>query len=194
MDLAELYKERYRLANSTADNNGQPNGVNFTPEQIDLLRSIEEKIVALEASFDKKSGLLKEELARLKGYIKKSSQNIELTAEEREYYAKLYSVKNEMALSPLEQQILRTKFSELSDISTKEATDYYVEAFNYAIKDLGLPEITIDNADSWINSTNLEQAMAASKDFTQWFTRNHYTKQRFDFASGQNINTNLFGQ
>ena len=191
MDLAELYKERYRLANSTADNNGQPNGVNFTSEQIDLLRSIEEKIVALEASFDKKSGLLKEELARLKGYIKKSSQNIELTAEEREDYAKLYSVKNEMALSPLEQQILRTKFSELSDISTKEATDYYVEAFNYAIKDLGLPEITIDNADSWINSTNLEQAMAASKDFTQWFTRNHYTKQRFDFASGQNINTNL---
>ena len=191
MDLAELYKERYRLANSTADNNGQPNGVNFTPEQIDLLRNIEEKIVALEASFDKKSGLLKEELARLKGYIKKSSQNIALTAEEREDYAKLYSVKNEMALSPLEQQILRTKFSELSDISTKEATDYYVEAFNYAIKDLGLPEITIDNADSWINSTNLEQAMAASKDFTQWFTRNHYTKQRFDFASGENINTNL---
>jgi hypothetical protein len=191
MDLAELYKERYRLANSTADNNGQPNGVNFTPEQIDLLRTIEEKIVALEASFDKKSGLLKEELARLKGYVKKSSLNQELTAEEREDYAKLYAVKNEMALSPLEQQILRTKFSELSDISTKEATDYYIEAFNYAIRDLGLPEITIDNADSWINSTNLEQAMAASKDFTQWFTRNHYTKQRFDFASGETINSNL---
>jgi soluble cytochrome b562 len=191
MDLAELYKERYRLANSTADNNGQPNGVNFTPEQIDLLRNIEEQIVALEASFDKKSGLLKEELARLKGYVKKSSLNQELTAEEKTDYAKLYAVKNEMALSPLEQQILRTKFSELSDISTKEATDYYVEAFNYAIKDLGLPELTIDNADSWINSTNLEEAMAASKDFTQWFTRNHYTKQRYDFASGENIISNL---
>ena len=190
VDLAELYKERYRLANSTADNNGQPNGINFTPEQVDLLRDIEEKIISLEESFDKKTGLSQEESARLQGYIKKSAAKIALTPEEQKDYAYLYQVKNDMSLTPIELATLRSKFSELAEITTKEATEYYLEAFNYAIRNLGLPEITIDNADEWINSDNLTQAMAASKDFTQWYTRNHYDKMVYDPAYGKKISKN----
>lgn len=187
VDLAELYKERYRLSNSTADNNGQPNGINFTPEQIDLLRDIEEEIIALEAMFDKKTGLSQEESARLQGYIKKSAAKIALTPEEQKDYAYLYQVKNDMSLTPIELATLRSKFSELAEITTKEATEYYIEAFNYAIRNLGLPELTVDNADEWINSDNLTQAMAASKDFTQWFTRNHYEKMVYDPTYGKKI-------
>jgi LysM repeat protein len=190
VDLSELYKERYRLANSTADNNGQPNGINFTPEQIDLLRDIEEQIVKLEESFDKKTGLSQEETQRLKTYIQKSANKVELTPEEQKDYAYLYQVKNDMSLTPLELATLRSKFNELAELSTKQATEYYIEAFNYAIRNLGLPEITADNADEWINSDNLTQAMAASKDFTQWFTRNHYDKMVYDPVFGKKMAKN----
>jgi hypothetical protein len=190
IDLSELYKERYRLANSTADNNGQPNGINFTPEQIDLLRDIEEQIVKLEESFDKKTGLSQEESLRLKNYIQKSANRIELTAEEQKDYAYLYQVKNDMSLTPIELATLRSKFNELAELSTKQATEYYIEAFNYAIRNLDLPEITVDNADEWINSDNLTQAMAASKDFTQWYTRNHYDKMVYDPVFGKKMAKN----
>lgn len=190
VDLSELYKERYRLANSTADNNGQPNGINFTPEQIDLLRDIEEQIVKLEESFDKKTGLSQEESLRLKTYIKKSANKTELTPEEQKDYAYLYQVKNDMALTPIELVTLRSKFNELAELSSKQATEYYIEAFNYAIRNLGLPEITVENADEWINSDNLTQAMAASKDFTQWYTRNHYDKMVYDGAFGKKMPKN----
>lgn len=190
VDLSELYKERYRLANSTADNNGQPNGINFTPEQIDLLRDIEEQIVKLEESFDKKTGLSQEESLRLKTYIKKSANKTELTPEEQKDYAYLYQVKNDMALTPIELATLRSKFNELAELSSKQATEYYIEAFNYAIRNLGLPEITVENADEWINSDNLTQAMAASKDFTQWYTRNHYDKMVYDGAFGKKMPKN----
>lgn len=187
LELSELYKERYRLANSTSDANGQPNGLNFTPEQIDLLRDIENKILDLENSFDKKTGLTKEEKARLNSYIVKASKNIPLTPEEKTDYFDLYKVKNEMGLTPLELQALKSKFKELSEISIKEPTDYYIEAFNYAIRNTGLPEITVENADAWINSDHLTQALASSKEFAQWFTRNHYEKQSWDPAKGNYV-------
>lgn len=187
LELSELYKERYRLANSTSDANGQPNGLNFTPEQIDLLRDIENKILDLENSFDKKTGLTKEEKARLNSYIVKAAKNIPLTPEEKTDYFDLYKVKNEMGLTPLELQALKSKFKELSEISVKEPTDYYLEAFNYAIRNTGLPEITIENADSWINSDHLTQALASSKEFAQWFTRNHYEKQSWEPTKGNYV-------
>jgi hypothetical protein len=189
LELAELYKERYRLANSTSDANGQPNGLNFTPEQIDLLRSIENKIIELEDTFDKKTGLTKEELSRLKTYINKSAKKEPLTPEEMVDFGNLYKVKNEMALTPLELQTLQSKFRELAEISTKQATDYYIEAFNYAIKDLGLPEITAENADNWINSDNLTQALSKSKEFAQWYTRNHIEKSVYEVGFGK-VNKN----
>ena len=187
LELSELYKERYRLANSTSDANGQPNGLNFTPEQIDLLRDIENKILDLENSFDKKTGLTKEEKARLNSYIVKAAKNIPLTPEEKTDYFALYKVKNEMGLTPLELQALKSKFKELSEISVKEPTDYYLEAFNYAIRNTGLPEITIENADSWINSDHLTQALASSKEFAQWFTRNHYEKESWEPTKGNYV-------
>jgi hypothetical protein len=189
LELAELYKERYRLSNSTSDANGQPNGLNFTPEQIDLLRNIENKIIELEQLFDKKTGMTKEELSRLKTYINKTAQKIPLTQDELADFGNLYKIKNDMALTPLELQALQSKFRELAEISTKQATDYYIEAFNYAIRNLGLSEITVENADEWINSDLLTQALAGSKEFAQWYTRNHIEKSIYQPGIGK-VNKN----
>jgi hypothetical protein len=184
LELSELYKERYRLANSTADANGQPNGLNFTANQIDLLRDIENKIVALEESYNKKTGLTKEETARLQSYMNKVAIKVALTPEENQDFMTLYKTKNEMGLTELEMQTLNSKFAELAALSVKEPTDYYIEAFNYALRNTGLPEITVENADTWINSDYLTQALAKDKDFAQWYTRNHVEKQIYVKGEG----------
>jgi hypothetical protein len=184
LELSELYKERYRLANSTADANGQPNGLNFTASQIDLLRDIENKILALEASYNKKTGLTQEETARLNIYMTKVSAKVQLSPEENQDFLTLYKTKNDMGLTELEMQTLNRKFAELAALSVKEPTDYYIEAFNYAIRNTGLPEITADNADTWINSDYLTQALAKDKEFAQWYTRNHVEKQVYVKGTG----------
>ncbi len=184
LELSELYKERYRLANSTADANGQPNGLNFTASQIDLLRDIENKILALEASYNKKTGLTQEETARLNIYMTKVSAKVQLSPEENQDFLTLYKTKNDMGLTELEMQTLNRKFAELAALSVKEPTDYYIEAFNYAIRNTGLPEITADNADTWINSDYLTQALAKDKEFAQWYTRNHIEKQVYVKGTG----------
>jgi hypothetical protein len=179
LDLAELYKTRFNLSNSTSDANGQPNGLNLSPEQINLLKKIEDEIVRLEEQFDRKTGLTKEQTARYDAYIAKSAAGVKLTEEERKDYAEILGVKNEMGLNTVELALLKSRFAELRELESKVPTDYYLEAFNYAIRDLELPEININNADNWINSNNLTKALE-NPEFAKWFGRNHYQKEVFD--------------
>lgn len=187
LDLAELYKTRFNLSTSTSDANGQPNGLNLSPEQINLLKKIEDEIVTLEEQFDRKTGLTKDQKARYDEYVAKAASGVQLTQDERADYMSLLSVKNELGLSPAELAALKARFSELRELENKIPTDYYLEAFNYAIRDMELPEITTDNADKWIDSDNLTKALE-NPEFAKWFGRNHYRKKVFDL----NLNTERF--
>lgn len=187
LDLAELYKTRFNLSTSTADANGQPNGLNLSPEQINLLKKIEDEIVRLEEQFDRKTGLTKDQTTRYDSYIVKAAAGTQLTPEERKDYAEILSIKNEMGLSPAELAALKTRFAELRELESKIPTDYYLDAFNYAIRDMELPEITIDNADSWINSDDLTKALE-NPEFAKWFGRNHYEKKVFDLSLNAEVN------
>jgi len=190
LDLAELYKTRFNLSTSTSDANGQPNGLNLSPEQINLLKKIEDEIVRLEEQFDRKTGLTKDQTSRYDSYIAKAAAGTQLTPEERKDYAEILSIKNEMGLTPAELSALKSRFAELRELESKIPTDYYLEAFNYAIRDLELPEITTDIADKWINSENLVKALE-NPEFAKWYGRNHYQKEVYDVDLNRNVIKNF---
>ena len=81
-----------------------------------------------------------------------------------------------MGLTPAELAALKARFAELRELESKIPTDYYLEAFNYAIRDMELPEMTLDNADKWINGENLVKALE-NPEFAKWYGRNHYQKE-----------------
>jgi len=190
LDLAELYKTRYNLSVSTSDANGQPNGLNLSPEQINLLKKIEDEIVILEEQFNRKTGLTKDQTARYDSYIAKAASGTKLTEEEKKDYLEILSVKNEMGLNSTELAALKARFAELRELESKIPTDYYLEAFNYAIRNLELPEIDMDNADKWINSDDLTKALE-NPEFAKWFGRNHYQKEVFDLDLNQKVVKNF---
>ncbi len=182
LKLADLYTDRYQLVNQITDKNGQANGLQVTPETLKRLKKIEDTIVSLEQKYDKYTGLTKVETALLQSYKNKLRDDIALTQEETDEYNRLFNIVNEMGLGALEQEQLSTQYKILGALNSKEPTEYYIEAINYVLRGLEMDEVTVDNADDWINSPKLVEAMAKSEDFRNWFLLNHYEKETWDSA------------
>jgi hypothetical protein len=77
-------------------------------------------------------------------------------------------------------QKLKELFKTMKDLKVNEPTDYYVEAFNFLLRGLEIEDITITNAEDWINSPKVIDAMTKSDDFKNWFRMNHFEKEVYD--------------
>lgn len=181
-EIADLYQQRYELINQITDKNGQSNGLKYTEQQKERLLRIEEKLVELNDRFDKKTGLSKEESSRLLMYQMRLAKSQRLTDEELTDYNELINIKNTIGISPLELEKMRQLFGELSELTTKVPTEYYIEAFNYMLRDTDMEPISMDNADEWINSPKATEAMSKSEAFKNWFLQNHFEKEVYDPA------------
>ena len=184
---ADLIEERYDIIGKTTDKNRQVNGIQLTEQQRKRVKEIEEELVSLESQFDKKSGLSLEDSGKLKDYQNKINNGIQLTEAERKEYNDLINIKNDMGLGPLELEKLRSLFRDLSELSYKEPTDYYIAAINYALRGTGIDDVTIDNADEFINSPKVLEARTKSDTFDRWFVENHFSKEVWDPATKQKV-------
>jgi hypothetical protein len=185
--LAELYEQRYNLVNKVTDKDGEPNGMELGLESIKRLKAVEEEIVSLQDSFDKKTGLSKEDASRLRAYenIIANGKSSEFTEEQRQDYNSLVANKTAFGFTPEELTYLRTKYRELSELTDTVPTDYYVTSFNKALGDLKIEELLAENADEWINSANVLEARSKNSRFAEWFDRNHYVKSVYDTTTGE---------
>lgn len=184
---AELIEERYDIIGKTTDKNRQVNGIQLTEKQRKRVKQIEVELVDLESKFDKQSGLSLEDAEKLKRYQDRINNGPALSESERQEYDDLINIKNDMGLGPLELEKLRTLFRDLSELSYKEPTDYYIAAINYALRGTGIDDVTIDNADDFINSPKILEARTKSEVFDQWFVQNHYGKEVWDPATKQKV-------
>ena len=184
---AELIEERYDIIGKTTDKNRQVNGIQLSEDQRKRVKQIEVELVELESKFDKQSGLSIEDAEKLKRYQDRINNGPALTPDERQEYDDLINIKNDMGLGPLELEKLRTLFRDLSELSYKEPTDYYIAAINYALRGTGIDDVTLENADEFINSPKVLEARTKSETFDQWFVQNHYNKEVWDSATKQKV-------
>lgn len=210
LKLAELYKQRGVLVSIVTDKNGQPNGIHLKPEQIKKLKQIELDITELKEKFDRQTGLSKEDMDKISRYeyrIKLGTNP--LSEAEMAEYKRLFAVKSEFQLSKSEANELRQKFTELSELTDILPTDYYLDAFNEMLGDAtaileekGLldpndfpekkvQEISVENADAWINSAIIKKAMAVNPEFAEWFNKNHYQVKGYDAATNSYVDKNM---
>jgi hypothetical protein len=176
-ELADLYRQRFALADLITDRNGQTNALEYKPEQFKLMKEIEEKIVGLEGKIDTKSGLLTEEADRLSTYEDIMAGGYDLTIAQQADYDELTARKNELGLSDTEFKKLKELFADLRGLTVKQPTEYYYIAFNNMLGDTEVPHITFENAEEWINSEDLYTAMELNSEFAEWFENNHYKKK-----------------
>jgi hypothetical protein len=183
----DLSKQLFELVNLVLDKNGQPNGIEFTPEQIKRVKTLEEEIATIDALYDKKSGLAFDDLDRYRKYEYKLANNKSLTESEEIDYQNLLKAKNEFGLSAVEKASLDALWIEYRGLAQKQPTEYYLEAFEYALGGLNVDPITMDNADEWINGPEVIKALAENPKFKNWFLRNHIVKEVFDASVSEMV-------
>ena len=181
--LAALYEQRSHIVNKVTDKDGEPNGTELPLDSLKRLKSIEEEIVDLQDQFDKKTGLSKDEARKLRYYeevIIGNGNASKMTAEQKLEYSNLSSKAKAFGLSDIEISFLRNQFRQLAEMTNTFATDYYVQAFNTALGESDVPEITLDTADDWINGDQVIAAKTGNSRFAEWFDRNHYMKRGYN--------------
>lgn len=179
--LAGLYEQRSHIVNKVTDKDGEPNGKELPSDSLKRLKQIEEEIVNLQNEFDKRTGLSKEQSRTLRYYEDYFiAKNKPMSPEQKIEYATLSSSASAFGLSDIEITFLRNQFRLLSELTNVLATDYYVEAFNNALGNVDVTEITLDTADDWINSENVELAKLGNPNFSEWFDKNHYKKKTYN--------------
>jgi hypothetical protein len=181
--LAGLYEQRSHIVNKVTDKDGEPNATELPADSLKRLKQIEEEIVSLQEEFDKKTGLSKEESKRLRYYeesIIGTGKASSMTAEQKQEYANLSSKAKAFGLSDIEISYLRNQFRLLGELTNVLPTEYYIDAFNTALGDADVPEITMDTADDWINSDSVVAAKAGNSRFAEWFDKNHYMKRAYN--------------
>ena len=185
--MADLYEQRYNIVNRVTDKDGEPNGIDLGLDSLKRLKQIELDIVEAQEQFDKKTGLTKEEAQKLRYYeneIISKGKLSEMTPDQKTEYMLLIENKKAFGMSSEEINYLRNLYRQLSELTDTTATDYYITSFTKALGDLKIEEINIDNADSWINSSTLMVAKAENTRFSEWFDRNHYSREVYDIATG----------
>ncbi len=175
-ELAELYSQRFRLANQITDVNSLPFGDRYSSEQRDLMKKLEERIIELQTKYDQNSGLSVEQLARLEEYKQKIQKGIDLTSEEDDEFTTLVNIKSDSGLSPTEYQMQRDLLAELGEMTTREVTEYYIRTFTSVLGETTADPVDVTKIDEWINSPNLDIATGQNPEFKKWFEQNHFQK------------------
>jgi len=178
--MADLTEERYKITNKVIDKDRQVNGLQLTENQKNRLKEIEVELVKLNDEFDTKSGLSKQDVAKLSDYQNRLVNGPALTSDERADYDNLINIKNDMGLGSVELEAMRSIFRQLKDLTYKEPTEHYITAINYVLRGLDMDLVTTENADEWINSPKVIEARANSEKFDAWFQQNHYEKEVWD--------------
>ena len=179
--LTDLYKERSNYVKMVKDNYGQPNGAKLGSVRTKRLKEIEEEIVKLQTDYDVSSGLTKDESKKLISYnerVAKEQGTSNFTQYEKNEYNTLIQKSNIQGLTPELLQKQRGLIQELGLIKSVLPTEYYVKIFNENLSsEVDVEELTLDNANEWINSDKLITALAEDNDFADWFTKNHYKRE-----------------
>lgn len=181
IDLAPLHQAIIDIKSGFRDEDGQPNPSEMTPEAIARVKQLEEEITLRKKQYRTLSGLTGAQQARLSElYNIRDSRS--LTAVEQSELNKLYAEKQRGSLSKFQRSELDGLYAELENMSSTDATGYYVDIVNNFLKNLntdllynmtGSRIITETSAHNLLDPVILEDLKKQSAEFTKWFDKNH---------------------
>jgi hypothetical protein len=195
LNVSEMWSQILDLTAGNRDEDGQPNGLNFTEQGIAFIKEKQLEIQKAMEKFAGLSGLNKQEAAELQGYWDViNAKERRLTPEEQERFNALMSISDNTGLSKLDKQKLFGLFAKLQGLQKKEATDYYVSIMNnwlsklntgLMMNELGTNTITREAANMILEDHVINPLLQQDEEFKTWFKNNHIRKTVYDKESGQ---------
>jgi hypothetical protein len=188
---AEIYEKIFSILKGYRDEDGQPNGLELTPEALAEITWLEKDLRDFNEMLEKVSGLTQEEEDELKElYSRRQAYGTQnsLTDEEKARRAELEQKKKDQGLSSLAQKRIRAIYFELSELQSKVPTTHYLSIINMWAKELGHPSyITQENLQKFYDS--LTHYKYKNKDFAKWYDENHRETRRFDYQLNDEVVT-----
>lgn len=180
-DVSEAYGDILDLMFAFRDEQGQPIPEDLGKGRLLQIKNLQQKINDSRDNFDKKSGMTREESQELKAYTKIIKTQGQLSNDDqKKRMAYLIGLQNNNGLSSDEVQELADIYSELSDLSTRIPTEYYMDIFNENMQLMQLPEVDEESINDFINSSEMSGILANNDVFAKWFYDNHVTKKVYN--------------
>ncbi len=182
-NVSDEYKKILDLLYTFKDDFGQPDPTQLGVDRLKKIRDIQQNIIDVRQKLDKYTGLSKDDSATLQELIIKSKDE-ELTVEEAEELDRLLSAKKDVDVTLVET--LSEVIGELSDISSKYPTDYYMDELErHMSKYDNIPAFTDVTVDQFINGQLFSELIDPESDLYdadlfEWFELSHVKLQVYE--------------
>jgi hypothetical protein len=182
-NVSDEYKKILDMLYMYKDDFGQPDATQLGEDKLRKIKDIQQNIIDLRQKFDKYTGLTREDSQTLSELILKSRDE-ELTTEEAEELDRLISSKKNVDVNLIET--MSEILEELSSISSKYPTDYYMEALEtHMSKYENIPAFSDVTVDDFINKELFQQLIDPTsslydEELAKWFELNHVEVMVFE--------------
>jgi len=177
-DISNAYTEIYNLMYAYKDEQGQPIPEELGVDKLKTIKELNQKIIDYKAKFDTKTGLSRDESEELDLYIAISKKDpAKLTPEQKLRYRTLLEKQAKTGLSVGEVALMQSIYADLSSLTQKIPTEYYVDALNEHLQRLNVAPINVEDATNFINSDEMKALLEKDGKLVDWFRVNHVSRK-----------------
>ena len=178
------------LAVGFRDQDGQIIGGDFSQTSKDKVKAYQKSIQDKRKSLY--NGLTDDEQSELDSLFTRKDFAIgkRLSPEDDARLSELIDKGISLRINVLQKAELASLYQRLSEIQSKEATDYYTDIVNNYLDKMGekpFDENNENTVDSLLDPSNYVRLFSKSPEFEKWFKENHITKEVYDRESGEII-------
>ena len=177
-DMAGAYQEIFELMFAFKDEQGQAMTDELGIDKVRLIKELNQKIIDYKAKFDQKSGLSVEDSEELDMYIAITKKDpTRLTDDQKRRYKQLLDMQTKTGLSLEEVATIQSIYAELSSLTQKLPTEYYLNQLNDHLQRLNVTPVTVADVDEFINSQEMRTLATNDEKLLDWFADNHVSRK-----------------
>ena len=182
--IAENYKIIYSMLSIFKDTDNAPDAIEMGPKRIANIKRLMEEIQDARDNMAIKNGLTKKEDAELQTLWAQIKSGDPLTVLQQRRFNELSYKKKKGGLSKADKNTYNKLIADVSSLTEKVPTQQYLDALNYWLNtrlSLGLPEITEENANEYLDYDKIALYFKRDPDFKNWFEANHILTEYYDY-------------
>ena len=180
---SDNYKTISNLIFGFKDEQGQPDPSALGEDRLQQIKELQQEIIDFRFNFDSNSGLSREEINELKGYVM-AIKTRKLTEPEQKRYLYLIEKQTDQGLTMEEAFEMQSIFDELGELSMKVPTEYYLDQLNFNLSKFNIAAVEESKVNEYINSDEFKELVKTDENFYNWFLLNHVNKKVFKKGVG----------
>jgi LysM repeat protein len=183
-DISDAYKQISDLIFSYRDEHGQPITTQLGEDKLKKIKKLNQQIIDYREKFQLSTGLTSDQAEEFE-MLNKVARSEKLSEIQENRYVYLVQLQKNSGITLQDATDMQDIFAQLSGLSMKEPTDYYMEALNYNLSKQNIKEVSEDDVDELINSDEFWDILQTDDEFMSWFEMSHVERQKYQKGKGK---------